>query len=208
MAAGSVSGDVVEYRPRFGRGLAVAVAVLGLGALVAGFATDWRATLDYVAPVALVVLWVWAAYWRPAVIVSPASVELRNVTRTIELPWPTIQAVETRYALTLRTAYGDYAAWAAPAPGRAQAVGAGKDAGQNLPETSYRGGTVGAGDLLVGASGQAAAIVRARWEELRDAGLLDDPRLERGRPRVRWHVATLTAMVVLLAASILVVGLA
>ncbi|QAY71825.1 PH domain-containing protein [Xylanimonas protaetiae] len=198
-----MSADVVEYRPRFGRGLAVGVAVLGVGGLVVSAVTDWRATLTFVAPVALVVLWVWAAYWRPAVIVSPASVELRNVTRTIELPWPTIERVDTRYALTLHTAYGDYAAWAAPAPGRAQAVRAPKDAGQNLPESTYRGGTVGSGDLMVGASGQAAAIVRARWEELRDAGLLDDPRLERGRPRVRWHVATLAAMGVLLAASVL-----
>jgi hypothetical protein len=202
-----VSADVVEYRPRFGRGLAVGVGVLGAGGLAASAATDWRATVPFVAPVALVVLWGWATYWRPAVIVSPAGVELRNVTRTIELPWPTIERVETKYALTLHTAYGDYAAWAAPAPGRAQAIGAPKDAGQNLPESTYRGGTVGAGDLMVGASGQAAAIVRARWEELRDAGLLDDPRLERGRPRVRWHVATLTAMGVLLAVSVLTFAL-
>lgn len=198
-----VSADVVVYRPKFGRVVAAGVAVVGVVGLVSGLATDWRATLPYAAPVALVVLWVWAGYWRPAVIVSPASVELRNVTRTVELPWPTIQAVDTKYALTLRTAYGDYAAWAAPAPGRARAVSAGRDAAQNLPETTYRGGTVGAGDLLVGASGQAAAIVRARWEQLRDAGLLDDPRLERGRPRVRWHVATLAGLVLLIAASVL-----
>ncbi|WP_217617392.1 PH domain-containing protein, partial [Cellulomonas sp. GbtcB1] len=74
----------------------------------------------YVAPVVLVVHWGWAAYWRPAVLVSPAGDELRNVTRTIELPWPTIQRVDTRYAHTLHTAYGDYAAWAAPAPSRAR----------------------------------------------------------------------------------------
>ncbi|WP_041582986.1 PH domain-containing protein [Xylanimonas cellulosilytica] len=198
-----VSAEVVEYRPRFGRGLAVAVAGLGVVGLVSGLATDWRATLPFLAPVAFVVLWMWAAYWHPAVIVTPAGVELRNVTRTIELPWPTIERVETRYALTLHTAYGDYAAWAAPAPGRSQSITAGKDAARNLPESTYRAGTVGSGDLLVGASGQAAAIVRARWEQLRVAGALDDPRLERGRPRVRWHVATLAAMGVLLAASVL-----
>ncbi len=198
-----VSADVVVYRPRFGRGLAAGVAGVAAVALVSGLVTDWRATLPYVAPVALLVLWTWAAYWRPAVVVSPAGVELRNVVRTVELPWPTIQAVETKYALTLRTAYGDYASWAAPAPGRSRALGAGKDAGQNLPETTYQGGTVGAGDLLVGASGQAAAIVRARWAEVRDAGLLDDARLERERPRVRWHVATLAALVLLAAASVL-----
>ncbi|WP_245993205.1 PH domain-containing protein [Xylanimonas allomyrinae] len=170
-----VSAEVVEYRSRFGRVLAVVVGVIGLGALVAGLVSDAGATAPFVAPVALVVLWVWAAYWRPAVVVSPAGVELRNVTRTVELPWPTIERVETKFALTLHTAYGDYAAWAAPAPGRASVAAAGKDAAQNLPPSTYSGGSVGTGDLANSASGQAAIIVRTRWEELRDAGLLDAP---------------------------------
>ena len=134
-----VSADVVEYRPAFGRVLAVVVAVLGLGGLVTGLVADAGATWPYVAPVLLVVLWVWAAYWRPAVLVSPAGVELRNVTRTIELPWPTIQRVDTRYALTLHTAYGDYAAWAAPAPSRARVATSGKDDVANLPGSTYVG---------------------------------------------------------------------
>ncbi len=203
-----VSADVVEYRPAFGRVLAVVVAVLGLGGLVTGLVADAGATWPYVAPVVLVVLWVWAAYWRPAVLVSPAGVELRNVTRTIELPWPTIQRVDTRYALTLHTAYGDYAAWAAPAPSRARVATAGRDDVANLPGSTYGpGGSVRPGDLASSASGQAAIIVRARWEELRDAGVLDDPRLERATPRVRWHAGTLAAIVVLIAASVLTVAL-
>jgi hypothetical protein len=83
-----VSADVVEYRPAFGRGLAVVMAALGGGGLLTGLVSDWEVTLPFVAPVLLVVTAIWAAYWRPAVIVSPAGVELRNVTRTIELPWP------------------------------------------------------------------------------------------------------------------------
>ncbi|GAB2456852.1 PH domain-containing protein [Xylanimonas ulmi] len=197
-----VSGEVVEYRPGFGRVLAVATGVVGAAAVIAGLVSDAAATAPFVAPVALVVLWVWAAYWRPAVVVSPAGVELRNVTRTVELPWPTIERVETKFALTLHTAYGDYAAWAAPAPGRARVTTAGKDAVANLPSSTYDGGTIRAGDLATTASGQAAMIVRARWEELRDAGVLDDPRVERTTPRVRWHVATLAAMALLLAASV------
>jgi hypothetical protein len=197
-----VSAEVVEYRPRFGRVLAAAVAVLGVAGLVSGFAADWRATLPYLPVIAVVVLWVWAAYWRPAVIVTPAGVELRNISRTIELPWPANERVETRYALTLHTAYGTYAAWAAPASGRSRSMAAGGDAARDLPESTYQAGTVGSGDLLVSSSGQAAAIVRSRWEELRDAGLLDDPRVERSRPTVRWHVATLVALAVLAAASV------
>lgn len=199
-----VSADVVEYRPAFGRVLAVVVAVCAGGGLLTGLVSDASATLPYVAPVLLVAVWVWAAYWRPAVLVSPAGVELRNVTRTIELPWPTIQRVDTRYALTLHTAYGDYAAWAAPAPSRARVVTARSEDARHLPGSSYgAGGSIRPGDLASSASGQAAMLVRARWEELRDAGVLDDPRVERARPRVRWHVGTLAAIGVLIAASVL-----
>lgn len=203
-----VSADVVEYRPAFGRVLAVVVAVCAGVGLLSGLVTDAAATWPYVPPVLLVAVWVWAAYWRPAVVVSPAGVELRNVTRTIELPWPAVERVDTRYALTLHTAYGDYAAWAAPAPGRARVVTSRAEDARNLPESSYGpGGSVRPGDLASSASGQAAMIVRARWEELRDAGVLDDPRIERARPRVRWHARTLAAIGVLIAASVLTVVL-
>jgi hypothetical protein len=199
-----VSADVVEYRPAFGRGLAVVMAALGGGGLLTGLVSDWEVTLPFVAPVLLVVTAIWAAYWRPAVIVSPAGVELRNVTRTIELPWPSIQRVETRYALTLHTAWGDYAAWAAPAPSRARVTSSGSEDVRNLPESTYGpGGSVRPGDLASSGSGQAAMIVRTRWQEMRDAGVLKNARLERDRPRVRWHVTTLATIGVLLVASVL-----
>ena len=95
--------DVVEFRPRFGRWLVVMVAaVAGVGA-VSGLVEDAALTVRYLPVLALVVVLVWAAYWRPAVVVSPAGVEIRNVTRTIEIPWPAVQAVTTQYALTLQT---------------------------------------------------------------------------------------------------------
>lgn len=198
------SADVVVYRPVFGRVLAVVVVAACAVGLVTGLVSDAGATLPYAPLLALAAVATWATYWRPAVIVSPAGVELRNVTRTIELAWPTIQRVDTRFALTLHTVYGDYAAWAAPAPGRAKVALSKAEDAQNLPSSSYGPGqTLRPGDLASSASGQAALVVRTRWEELRDAGVLDDPRVEHARPRVRWHTGTLAAMVVLLAASVL-----
>ncbi len=198
-----VSTDVVTYRSGFGRGLAVVIGVLGIGALIFGLIAETSATLPFVAPVLFVVVAVWAAYWRAAVVVSPAGVEVRNVSRTVELPWPSIQAVETQYALTLVTAFGEYAAWAAPAPTR-NTVAMSRRSADNMPDRARReGSAVGTGDLLSSASGQAAAIIRARQEELREAGLLDDPRLETNRPRVTWHVGTLATLAVLLVASVL-----
>jgi len=214
--------ETAEYRPGFGRGLAVAIAVLGGAAIIWGLITNAAAIAPFIAPILLVVVLTWAAYWRPAVVVTPAGVELRNVTRTIDLPWPTIQRIDTKFALTLYTAYGVYSAWAAPAPGRSGAAGiyqeqnpglvgrglggpvrASRDATRNLPESTYSGGTIGLGDLATSPSGSAAMLVRRRWEAMRDAGLLDDPRVERDRPRVRWHAATLAAIAVLAAASLL-----
>jgi hypothetical protein len=203
MSAADSSAEVVVFRPVFGRVLAVVVIVLCVGGAITGLVTDAGATLRFLPLLALLGTLVWAAYWAPAVIVTPASVELRNVTRTVEMPWPAIQRIDTRFALTLHTPYGQYAAWAAPAPGRLQVRAAGPADVRDLPSSTYgAGGTVQAGDLASTGSGQAALLVRARWEALRDAGVLDDPRLERERPRVRGHTGTLAAIVVLIAASV------
>ena len=191
-----VSTDVVEYRPGFGRALAIAAAVIAALALGVSVISHPAETWRFIPPVALVVVAIWAAYWWPAVIVTPAGVTIKNITRTIELPWPAIQRIDTRFALTLYTAYGSYSAWAAPAPGRAEVARSGnksvfKSNSAGLPESAKLGNTIGPGDLPTSPSGAAAVLVRSRWEELRDAGMLDDPRLERTRPVVRWHWLTL-----------------
>lgn len=187
-----LSTETVTYRPGFARGLAYAVlalAVIGLGSsLITDFAASWR----YIPLTALIVTALWAAYYWPSVTVSPGGVEIRNITRTIELPWPAIQSIETKFALTLHTAYGSYSAWAAPAPGRAEIARAGRDKvyraeSAGLPSSVVVGGAVRPGDLPNTSSGQAAMLVRSRWEELQRAGVLDNARLEREKPRVTWH---------------------
>jgi hypothetical protein len=203
-----MSSDVVVFRPGFGRGLSIVVwlgcAFVVVSGLVQSPGTAWR----WIPLVALVALLVWAAYWNPAVVVTPAGVELRNVLRTVELPWPAITLVDVQYALTLETPWGSYAAWAAPAPSRARARTSGPSDMAHLPESSYgSGGTVRPGDLMSSDSGQAAALVRSRWEEVRDAGLLADPRLERSRPVVRVHVVLIASVLFLAALSVLTLAL-
>ena len=46
----------------------------------------------------------WATFWRPRVEVSDAGVRVVNVTRTIDIPWPALRDVDTKWALTLDTA--------------------------------------------------------------------------------------------------------
>lgn len=205
---GEMDTDVVVMRPRFGRWLAgAAMGASALGA-VTGLVDDAAATWRFLPLLGAVALFAWAAYWRPAVVVDPAGVELVNVSRTVRVPWPAVQTVETQWALTLRTAYGSYAAWAAPAPSSLRARQAGPQDYRHLPESTYgAGGGVRPGDLAHTDSGQAAAVVRRRWEELRDAGALDDPRLERDRPEVRWHTGTLAALVALVVTSVVTLAL-
>ena len=64
------------------------------------------------------------------------------------------------------------------------------------------------GDLPDTPSGAAATKVREHWRQLRDAGHLDDPRLEQERATVRWHWATIAAAVALLvlAVAVTIVG--
>jgi hypothetical protein len=199
------------FRPSFGRGLAVTIAVLCAVAFVlslrdTGFAAVWQ-----IGPwLALVVLVVWATYWNPQVGVDDAGVHVVNVFRTIDLPWPSIQRVDTKWALKLVTAYGDFTAWAAPAPGGiATARAAARGDLKNLPESTYGpGGSVRPGDVPSSPSGAAAAVVRRRWEELRDAGYLDDPKLESDRPPISWHWPVIGAMAGLLVLGLLGVWLA
>lgn len=180
---------VEEFRPAFGRGLAVVIAVLGV--VVVAFIAATSGVRDAIATTPWVLLFAacgWAIFWNPRVVVSDGSVRLVNVTRTIDVPWPALVDVETRYALTLVTAYGRYTAWAAPAP---SAGGALRTAMRSRPPRaagSHDAVTaVTMGEIAGTASGDAATIVRRRWDRLRADGFLDDPRLEFERPPIRWH---------------------
>ncbi|KGM01541.1 hypothetical protein Q760_00670 [Cellulomonas cellasea DSM 20118] len=178
--------------------MTVGTVVVCAIALVTTLVDDPGAAVRLAPGLALASVLVWALFGRPAVVVHAGGVRLENVLRTIELPWPSVQRIDTKYALTLVTAYGVYAAWAAPAPSRSLAARADRERlGRHLPESTYGLGGVRPGDLPGTPSGDVAALVRHRWEELRDAGHLDDPRLEREKPVTRWNVAPVVSTAVL-----------
>lgn len=176
-----------EFRPAFGRGLTAFVAVAAIFVFAFIAATNgFVAALLTLPWLCLFVVCCWAVFWRPSVVVSDAGVRLVNVTRTIDLPWPCLRGVETRYALTLDTAYGRFAAWAAPAPGAGSALRTSMRSRRvQNPDEPIASSSMG--DLAGTPSGDAAAVVRRRWERLRDSGYLDDPRIEFDSPPIRWH---------------------
>lgn len=190
------------FRPWFGQALTVVIAVLSAVGL-AGF--TWQRGIPdgmRLAPfVALFAGACWALFWRPAVVVDDAGVRLVNVVRTVALPWPSIQQVDTKWALTLVTAYGEFRAWAAPAPGAAHVVRAGRPSrrdARQLPASTFGADGIRPGDLPTSPSGGAALVIRERWERLRDAGHLDDPRLEHTHAPVTWHRSVIVGAAVLL----------
>ena len=171
-------GETTTYRSSFARVLAVVtIALCGVVLVSLALTADLETTSRYAAPVLLLALLAWVGYWRPRVEISDGGIEIRNVWRTVEVPWPALQEVDSRLGLRLVTAYGTYQAWAVPGPRRTR--------GTREVRTP-----------------EAAALVVARWEALRDAGYLDEPRLERPRARTRLHVVELAAAALLLALSV------
>jgi hypothetical protein len=182
-----------EFHPAFGRGLTVAVAVAAVITFVFIISSSgMRDALLTLPWLCLFVTCCWAVFWRPGVVVSDAGIRLVNVTRTIDVPWPALLEVETRYALTLRTSYGRFTAWAAPAPGAGSALRTSMRSRRTYDTTDPddEPASSSMGDLEGTASGDAATMVRRRWDRLREAGHLDAPQLEFEAPPTHWHWET------------------
>lgn len=190
---GRVAEPDFSYRPAFGRGLAVAVAVVCAAALVLTLLQDGVSSFTGSLPWLLLVVWlVWAIFWAPEIRVDDAGVHLVNVTRTLHLPWPAIQAVDTKWALTLITRYGKFSAWAAPVSGRRSGREMAPGDLDALPESTFGPGrSIRPGDDPGTPSGKAAMAIRRRLQVFADAGFLDDPKLETEQPPGRWHVESL-----------------
>lgn len=160
-------GPTEVVRSRTGQALAIAMALTAMVGIALAAAEGVDSLRQYAAAMVLFGFLGWAAFWQPHVEVSDGGVRIANTWRTLQVPWPAVESVDGRYGLRLRTAYGVITAWGAPAPaGRQRARGR---------------------------SGSAAELVDARLAELRGAGYLDHPVLERPRPDVTWHRGTIAA---------------
>lgn len=189
-----------SYRPLFGRVLSVlSIAIVAFGLVGLVLAGDWVPLLRFSAPAAFAVVLVLATFWRPRIDVAEHGVTVVNVFSTVQVPWPAIERVDTKYALTLYTVGGKVSAWASPAPGRfSTQLGTRGDA-----RLAARDGesAVRPGDLPHTASGALALVIRDHWQQLRDDGLLELG-VDREAMRREPHRATAIALAVLAAASL------
>lgn len=159
------------FRPLFGRVLTLVTAgivVLGLGGLV--LSGDWGALARFAWPLLLLAALAFALFWFPSVSVLEHEITVSNVFSTVHVPWPAIERIDTKYALTLYTPRGKVTAWASPAPNRYT----GQFGSQSDVKLVARDGetAVRPGDLPGTASGAVAFVIRSHWQELRDDGKL------------------------------------
>ena len=155
-----------------------------------------------IAPLVLVAYLGWQLFWMPAVVVHDGGISLENPFRSVSVPWAALVHVDTRFALTLVTAEKSYTSWAAPAPGIWGGRNARPEDLQGLPATTYGPGrSVRPGDLKSTDSGQAARLVRERWDELVESGRLRAVDAASTQAAVTYRWAALIVDILLLAAS-------
>lgn len=193
--------NTLTLHSRFNR--LAAVFVWAIAALMAAIALmeSGVASIWLVPGAAFVALWAWVALWQPHVAVADDGVHLENVTHTVDIPWEALIHVETRYALTLITPRARYAAWAAPAPGALRASAAGRRADNR--ELRVTGGPARPGDLLGTESGDAAMVIRERWQERMARGEVETGIAERVEVRRRPRTAALIGLSITAAATII-----
>ena len=174
------------------------LAAAGLaGFVVSG---DLLGLVRYGWPLLLLAALALALFWFPSLDVAEHEVTVRNVFSTTHVPWPAIQRIDTKYALTLYTTGGTVTAWASPAPNR-YAAQAGNSADARLAARAS-GTNPRPGDLPGTLSGAAALVIRSHWEDLRETGRLDAG-VEPGSLRRTIHWPTIAVLSVLVVASVL-----
>jgi hypothetical protein len=193
--------DASVFVSRFNRVVAVVIWVLDALVLATLLLRDEPTRALALVPAAFIALFAWLVLWSPDVRVDADGVRLRNVFRTIQVPWAALIHVDTRYALTLFTPGHRFAAWAAPAPGRTGTTIARRAERRGRVDAAPTvDGTVRPGDLLGSESGQAAAMVRDQWTRLREAGEIPAGVADETPVGIRWHWSA-GGLLVLLAAG-------
>lgn len=192
-------------RPTSGKVLTVVIglfAAVGLFSFV--FRGQWRDALSFTPLAVTVVYFCWMLFWYPSVTVEPSGVTVRNPLKTIQVSWPAIVRIDTRYALTLFTrTTKKVVAWSAPSPSRYAGINTVRPDLSGLSPQSAASGSVKLGDTPRSESGLAALHVRRAWTALRDAGYLDSGALEGTGVVARWNTTVLGCGIILFAIGLL-----
>ena len=190
MAHGFTSNRFVSKTNRI---IAVVCAVL-IVAISAALAMHARDSLGIV--IALIgCVWllfvVYVGLWRPRLDISDHAVTIVNPLRTIGVPLASLIHVDTKYSLTLFTEFGRFAVACAPQPGMFAARRAAKRTSEEPSARAALDSGDRIGDIRGTESGDAAALVRDRWDRYRHAQGQNLPASDEFRPAKRLHVASI-----------------
>ncbi|MFC3689331.1 PH domain-containing protein [Aquipuribacter hungaricus] len=138
-----------------------------------------------------------AMFWQPEVRVDDDGVDLVNVLRRVRLPWPVVEDVDTRWALSIGAGGRRWTSWAAPASGRRVRPVSRRETPWVEP-----GATSIAGSRAPGSSaGEAAVLVGSGWQRWKDRpGARDAGRAAvtgatgPAGPVVSWNVPVVAAL--------------
>ncbi|WP_146070159.1 PH domain-containing protein [Cryobacterium sp. Y29] len=193
------------FYSRFNRIIAaVFCAVAALSALSL-FLLPTASNRWLVIPALFVMLFVWEVLWRPDLRVSDDAVTIRNPLRTIVVPWAALVHVDTKFALTLYTPGRKFAVYCAPAPGRSLTSAGRRKSTDPVP---FLIGQPRPGDLPDSDSGEAAHLVRSRWNALQRSGRLDGGLAAQTPVSVVWAWGRASVLVAGAAASVVALLLA
>ena len=110
--------DAHTLRPGSAIGIGVVGAIAGLALLLAALATSPRSwTLISSVTLGLVLLWLFVI--RPCAVIHAEGIRLVNPLRVVDLTWPAISEVRSKWVLEVIADGQRYSAWGIPAdPGR------------------------------------------------------------------------------------------
>ncbi|TFD24304.1 PH domain-containing protein [Cryobacterium sp. TMS1-13-1] len=201
----NVAADPIFFYSRFNR--IIAAAFTGVAALSALslFLLPTASNRALVVPALFVMLFVWEVLWNPSLDVDDDAVTIRNPLRTIVVPWAALVHVDTKFALTLYTPGKKFAVFCAPAPGRSLTSAGRRKTTDPVP---YVSGSPRPGDLPGSESGEAAQLVRSRWDALQKSGRVDGGLAAQTPVTVVWAWGRAGVLAAVAAASIVALLLA
>jgi len=162
--------DPDVFFSRFNRIIAVIFSAVAALSALSVFLLPTESNRALVIPALFVMLFVWEVLWRPSLQITDEAVTIRNPLRTIVVPWAALVHVDTKFALTLYTPGHKFAVYCAPAPGRSLTSAGRRKTTDPVP---YVSGSPRPGDLPESESGEAAQLVRSRWDALQRSGRVD-----------------------------------
>lgn len=188
------------YRPPLAWLATPAVSTLTAAMIAWAAFEDPAQTVRHTPTFLLFPLAAWVFYTRPAVVLTETGVTLRNIARTIEIPWASIQSVDTTWGLTIRTSRRPYSAWAATATSQKRAAYRTRSLMQSHPEVAYNAGGLRPAELQKSPAADAIAHLRRQWEALDDQASRNHIPPE---PKIRWHYGTATLALLLFSLQLL-----